>query len=575
MHELIRYQPDLFVIYTGHNEFLEERSYPELAKMSPLLIKSAATAGRLRTFALLRRLIAKPSQTQSKRYQMPGEVDEILNHTVGPSSYHRDDVARDQVIKHFEFNLSRMVQLARSSGAKVLIVSPASNLKDCSPFKSQHREGLSNDQKRQFGSLLKQAQSSYENGKLELAMTGYQQALAIDDRYAELHYQKARLLLEKQQSNEALRASKRAQEEDVCPLRAPAAIHDSIRRVTSRLNVPFVDFHGLLAEQCLQEHQHRLPGQEYFLDHVHLRPEIHRQLAIHLVKAMIQHGFLQSDQHWQDRDLAAIDRQVYDRVDQAAQAAALRNLAKVLNWSGKHLEAGSLALEALETLPNDAEALLLAAPYLKTLGRLDEAANYYQLALEQLPDHAEGHQLLAALMAEKGDYSTAKKHFLEYLRIHPEDGQAQLRVAIICTRLKQFRESLPYYRNSLRNNEDNAVLHYHYAMTLASLGEISAAITEYQKTIALDPTGPDAHFNLATLLEESDPLKSQTLYEKVIQLNPQDAEALFCLGLLLEKKDPVRATGCYQRALQIKPDYLSAQTRLNQLLEATQNKRPD
>ena len=232
-------------------------------------------------------------------------------------------------------------------------------------------------------------------------------------------------------------------------------------------------------------------------------------------------------------------------------------------------------MEALETLPNDAEALLLAAPYLKTLGRLDQAANYYQQALEQLPDHAEGHQLLAALMAEKGDYSTAKKHFLEYLRIHPEDGQAQLRVAIICTRLKQFRESLPYYRNSLQNNADNAVFHYHYAMTQASLGEIPAAITEYQKTIVLDPTGPDAHFNLATLLEESNPVKSQTLYEKVIQLNPQDAEALFCLGQLLEKKDPVRATGFYQRALQIKPDYLSAQTRLNQLLEATGNKRPD
>ena len=567
MQELIRYQPDLFVIYTGHNEFLEERTYPELAKMSPRLIESAATAGRLRTFALLRRLIAKPSRAQPKRYQMSVEVDEILNHTVGPSSYQRDDVARDQVMKHFEFNLSRLVQLARSCGAKILIVSPASNLKDCSPFKSQHREGLSNDQKEQFASLLKQAQSLHGQGKLELAMTQYTQAMSIDHRYAELHYQMARLLLEKQQVDEALVASKRAQEEDVCPLRAPAAIHDSIQRVTSRLHVPLVDFHQLLAEQCRQEHQHPLPGQEYFLDHVHLRPEIHRQLAIHLVAAMIQHGFIQPGQRWQDRDLAVIDRRVYGRVDPPAQAAALRNLAKVLNWSGKHLEAGSLALEALETLPNDAEALLLAAPYLKTLGRLDEAANHYRQALEQLPDHAEAHQLLAALMAETGDYSTAKKHFLEYLRIHPDDWQAQLRVAIICTRLKQYRESLPYYRNSLRHDADNAVLHYHYAMTLAGLDKIPSAIAEYQKTIALDPAGPDAYFNLATLLEDRDPVASRTHYEQVIELNPQDAEAFFRLGQLIEKEDPVRATGHYQRALQIKPGYLPAQTQLNQLLE--------
>ena len=574
VEELIQYQPDLFVIYTGHNEFLETRSYPKLANMSPWLLKSAATAGRFRTFALLRKLIATPAQAPSQQYQMPGEVDEILNHTIGPSSYQRDDAKRAQVAKHFEFNLIRMVQLARAGGAKVLIVSPASNLKDCAPFKSQHRDGLSTDEKQRFDALLKQAHTNQAQEKLELALTQYKQAMAIDNRYADLHYQLAQLLLKKQQVTEALLASRRAQEEDICPLRALESIRDSIQRVAADMNVPLVDFHHLLAEQCQQEHRHRLPGQEYFLDHVHLRPEIHRQLAIHLVDAMIQNSFIQTEQHWRNRNLADIDQQVYGRVDEVGQATALRNLAKVLNWAGKHLEAGALALEALETIPQDAEALLLAAPYLKTLGRLDQAARYYQQALKQLPNHAEAHQLLAALMAEQGKYQEAKTHFLEYLRIHPDDKQAPLRVAILCTRLKQFRESLPYYRNSLQHHADNPVVHYHYAMTLANLGEISTAIAEYEKTIALDPAGPDAHFNLATLLEERDPVKSQMHYERVVQLNPQDVEAFFCLGQLLEKKDPARAIGYYQQALQIKPDYLPAQNRLNQLQQPESNKRP-
>jgi tetratricopeptide (TPR) repeat protein len=148
-------------------------------------------------------------------------------------------------------------------------------------------------------------------------------------------------------------------------------------------------------------------------------------------------------------------------------------------------------------------------------------------------------------------------------------------VAIICTRLQQFRESLPYYRKALQHDSDNAVLHYHYAMTLAGLDEIPAAIAEYQKTVALDPAGPDAHFNLATLLEDLDPVASRTHYEQVIQLNPQDAEAFFRLGQLIEKEDPVRATGHYQRALQIKPGYVLAQTQLNQLLEKSEKDLPD
>ena len=56
-----------------------------------------------------------------ERFELPGEVDEILNHTVGPTSYHRDDAVRRRIVEHFELNLARMVHLARSCGARVWV----------------------------------------------------------------------------------------------------------------------------------------------------------------------------------------------------------------------------------------------------------------------------------------------------------------------------------------------------------------------------------------------------------------------------------------------------------------------
>ena len=51
--ELLRYQPDLFIVCTGHNEFLEDRSYPHL-KESPVVVRAVLEqASRLRTFDLL------------------------------------------------------------------------------------------------------------------------------------------------------------------------------------------------------------------------------------------------------------------------------------------------------------------------------------------------------------------------------------------------------------------------------------------------------------------------------------------------------------------------------------------
>ena len=37
MEELVHYHPDVFIIYTGHNEFLEERTYRKLKDIPPLV----------------------------------------------------------------------------------------------------------------------------------------------------------------------------------------------------------------------------------------------------------------------------------------------------------------------------------------------------------------------------------------------------------------------------------------------------------------------------------------------------------------------------------------------------------
>ena len=44
MEELVNYQPDLFIIYTGHNEFLEERTYGQIRDMSPLVTEYCLAA---------------------------------------------------------------------------------------------------------------------------------------------------------------------------------------------------------------------------------------------------------------------------------------------------------------------------------------------------------------------------------------------------------------------------------------------------------------------------------------------------------------------------------------------------
>jgi hypothetical protein len=136
MDELVRYQPDLFIVYCGHNEFLEERTYGD--QRNPGVVDRIGRAvSSLRISGLFDRLASRTPRDEKAANRLAAEVDVILDHTNGPESYHRDLVQRAGVIGHYRESLTRIVALARASGAQVILVKPESNIRHFSPFKSE------------------------------------------------------------------------------------------------------------------------------------------------------------------------------------------------------------------------------------------------------------------------------------------------------------------------------------------------------------------------------------------------------------------------------------------------------
>jgi len=57
MNELRHYQPDLFIVYSGHNEFLEERSYGALMDVPAWVLDLNAMLSGTRTYTAMKMLI--------------------------------------------------------------------------------------------------------------------------------------------------------------------------------------------------------------------------------------------------------------------------------------------------------------------------------------------------------------------------------------------------------------------------------------------------------------------------------------------------------------------------------------
>ncbi|MEK6236876.1 MAG: tetratricopeptide repeat protein [Planctomycetales bacterium] len=522
--ELMDYDPDLLIVYTGQNEFLEERTYGDVKRMPALQRDVTAALARTRTYALAQRLLGRGSAPRSAdRFELPEEVDAVLDHTVGPTSYERNDEQRRRILEHFESNLARIVQLARRGGAEVLLVTPASNLKDCSPFKSQHSDDLFDERLRNWNRLYEQARKLARDGKLEDSLGAYRRAEKIDARYAELHWRMGRVLLKLQRFDEAQAAFTRAVDEDVCSLRAVSEIPQIIRRTGDRLNVPVADFEQIVGDRCRRQLGHSSPGEEFFLDHVHPTIAANGRLAMVLVERLIEAKIVKGRSRPIEELLDQVSERINSRIDARQHAIALRNLAKVFNWAGKHLEAGSLAMRAVRQAPDDPESLVLSAAYLTETGRGDQAVENYRRALRLRPDYADARRLLGAALVDRGRLNEALEHFTVLARLRPDDARAWQMIGAIHAEQRRFDDALPNYEKAVDLNPNDADIRYNLANALGHLGRRGEAVKHYRRAVAINPNDSDARNNLGVMLMQEGLMdEAADQFRHVLRIRPDD-----------------------------------------------------
>lgn len=92
------------------------------------------------------------------------------------------------------------------------------------------------------------------------------------------------------------------------------------------------------------------------------------------------------------------------------------------------------------------------------------------------------------------------------------------------------------YQQAIKVDANSDVAHYDLGTVDDTQGNAAQAIAEYRATLVIDPTFPDALFNLAVDTASSDPTSAQQLYLRVITLQPTFAAAWFNVGFILQSE---------------------------------------
>jgi tetratricopeptide (TPR) repeat protein len=245
------------------------------------------------------------------------------------------------------------------------------------------------------------------------------------------------------------------------------------------------------------------------------------------------------------------------------------NLGVLLFFQGANSEAIPQLRAALKLQPTlwKIEALLGLAE--KRTGDVVGARGDLEKAFPNLQEHkirVETGMELIEIYSKAGDLEKAAATVGVLRELEPTN------IAIIYAAYRVYSDLADESKLSLSVvGPKSAQVHQMMAHELAREGKTDEAIANYRAALAIDPTLPGLHFELAEILNNSaikdGPAEAERQYQAALEVDPLDEKSECRLGdIAAQRGDQQGAFARYSRALQLLPDDVDANIGLAKVL---------
>ncbi|MCX5644800.1 MAG: tetratricopeptide repeat protein [Phycisphaerae bacterium] len=523
-----RYDLDLFVVYMGNNEVVGPYGpgtvlTPALSNLHLIRLGIALRATKIGQLAY--GLSGSHGLGKGSPLSWRG-MEMFLGQQV-----RADDPRLATTYGHFRRNLQDICRIGAGAGAETVLCTIGTNLRDCPPFASLHRQDLTQEQQKNWDTTYKQGVEAESQGKWAEATALYLQAAQIDDSYAELQFRLGRCYQLAGDHENARDRYVRARDLDTLRFRSDTRINEVIREVADQAKRPTVHLANV-AEALDANSPHGLPGEEFFYEHVHLTFEgnyIVAKTVLEQIEPLVSTRFgdkaracgtLPTQQQCAER-LAYNDwsRQetlgmiVHQFLAKAPFTNQLYHAEQVgrLSQQLKTMEAaltpqtlkgiGQQYLAAVEKAPDDWRlrwdyGKLLA----EDLKQYDAAAAQYRIVQQYLPHSYIGHDALAAVLSAKGDFVGAAAEYQRELAIKPTSGAAYHHLGSCYHKQGKTEQAADCYRKAIRFEPDRVPAYVDLAESLVNRQQLEEAARVCRQGLAVVPNSAWLHRNLGALL---------------------------------------------------------------------------
>jgi tetratricopeptide (TPR) repeat protein len=263
--QIIRLDPDLVVIYTGNNEFLERRKYRIGSRWYDAIIR---VADHSVLFRLLRgswfgaRLFPDNTLAAAERQHVAFEQWSKIEQLA--LDLRRDPAQLQLLTEHYAYTIEAMALTALRSRVPVVLLTIPANLRDWRPNVSYLPPGM--PERARWQSRFHEGRAALLRADAPAAVAALREASALAPEHADSHFFLARALEASHKFPEAVEAYERARDLDYNPFRALSTFNAIIRDVAARYDhVHLVDADRIFRAAT----DPRAPGFDLFLDYVH------------------------------------------------------------------------------------------------------------------------------------------------------------------------------------------------------------------------------------------------------------------------------------------------------------------
>ncbi len=476
---------DVWVIYMGNNEVVGPFGAGTVfgSQAMPLpLIRAGLALKATRVGQLLDALRGAAEKTSGNRewegmrmfvkYKLPGS-----------------DPRLGAVYENFDQNLKDIIAAGQNNGAKIVLSTVAANLKDCAPFASLHRPDLSESQLKDWQRFFDAGVKAQAGADIRQAATDYNQAMQIDDSFAELRFRRGRCVLALNDVAKAQTEFAAARDLDALRFRCDSRLNDIIRRQAVG-DVALADGEDALAAASPDG----LPGANFFYEHVHLTLQGNYLLARAIAEKVEKTLTLPENAPWPDITQCAQRLGYTSRDTQLALSIVFGRLADVpFTYQANHDEQMRRLTEVARSLPPANSA-----------ASLREAQTAAETALARWPGDAEMWGQLGEIKAKEGDYDgaiDAVQHSLD--RVPSRGSECWLLYGTLLAQEKKYEDAIAAFKrvNVFYSRADWAG--YNLASCLEKLGRRDEAVAELKRVLALNPDYGTGWLALGQLYEQT------------------------------------------------------------------------